>query len=1391
VAALKTAIMNKTNWLFSSTGLQVYNIPPGCNYYSTGSPEINVQGNSTTIVDGDATPSLTDHTDFGSQSVCSGTIVRTFTIQNTGTLDLTVSTPTLSGTNAADFSITANPTSPVTAGGSTTFQVTFNPSAAGLRTATITINNNDADEAVYDFAIQGTGVDPEINVQGNSTTIVDGDATPTLTDHTDFGSQSVCSGTIVRTFTIQNTGTSNLTIAAGAITLTGAHAADYTIGGITLPANIAAAGSTTFTVSFNPSATGIRVATVNIANNDCDEATYDYAIQGTGTDPEINIQGNATSIADGDATPTLTDHTDFGSQSVCSGTIVRTFTIQNTGTSTLNITSVTITGANAADYSVTTAPASTVAAAGSTTFQVTFNPSAAGVRVATINIGNDDCDEATYDYAIQGTGIDPEINIQGNATSIADGDPTPSLTDHTDFGSQSVCTGTIVRTFTIQNTGTSNLTIAAGAITLTGTHAADYTIGGITLPANIAAAGSTTFTVTFNPSATGLRTATINIANNDCDEATYDYAIQGTGTDPEINVQGNSTSIADGDATPSLTDHTDFGSQAVCSGSIVRTFTIQNTGNSNLTIGAGAITLTGANAADFSVGGITLPATIAAAGSTTFTISFDPSVTGIRVATVNIANNDCDEATYDYAIQGNGSDPEINIQGNSTNIPDGQTTPSGSNHTGFGPVQVCSGTITRTYTIQNIGATALNISSVTITGVNASDFAVTAAPPTPIPPSSSGTFQVTFDPTASGSRQATVNVFNDDCDESTYDFAIQGTGSADVTPPTVICQNITVNLDATGNASITAGMINNGSNDFCGIASISVAPSTFTCANVGPNIVTLTVTDNSGNVATCNATVTVVDNIQPVANCNNITVYLNAAGNATVTGTMINNGSSDACGIATLNASPSAFTCANVGTNPVTLTVTDVNGNTSTCTSTVTVADTVAPNVTTQNITLYLDALGNATLTAAAVNNGSTDACGIGSISVSPNNFTCANVGTNIVTLTATDVNGNTSNATATVTVADTIAPNAVCQNIDVYLDVTGNASITGTMLNNGSTDACGIASYAASPNTFTCANTGANTVTLTITDINGNVATCASTVTVVDTIDPTASCQNFALTLDAGGNGSITAADINNGSADACGPLNLSVSPSTFTCANVGTNNVILTVTDNSGNTSTCSATVTVSLPAPSNQNITICAGESITIGTNTYNSSGTYTDTLVNINGCDSILITQLTVAAPIDITTNTSGVTITANATATGYQWIDCNNANAPIIGETNQSYTATSNGDYAVIITNSGCADTSACVNINNVGIENNLEQVNLQLSPNPASDYIQISIQGLTANKIPASILDINGRVVKTWVIENTNGTFQQLFAISDLAPGMYLLQLQTTHGYTFARFIKK
>ena len=123
-------------------------------------PEMAVSGNSVEITDGDSTPSVADHTDFGNVNVVGGSLVRTFTIANPGSANLNLTrTPkvAISGTNAADFSVNVQPTTPVAAAGSTTFQVTFVPGAIGLRSATLSIANDDSDENPYDFSIQGTG----------------------------------------------------------------------------------------------------------------------------------------------------------------------------------------------------------------------------------------------------------------------------------------------------------------------------------------------------------------------------------------------------------------------------------------------------------------------------------------------------------------------------------------------------------------------------------------------------------------------------------------------------------------------------------------------------------------------------------------------------------------------------------------------------------------------------------------------------------------------------------------------------------------------------------------------------------------------------------------------------------------------------------------------------------------------------------------------------------------------------------------------------------------------------------------------------------------------------------------------------------------------------------
>lgn len=130
-------------------------------------PEINILGNAISIVDGDTSPSSKDWTDFGSMEISTGIITKTFTIQNTGDATLTIGAITISGTNAANFTVTKNPSSSISAGGNSTFSISFKPNTLGLKTATFSIVNNDSNENPYDYSIQGNGIQTFFDSDGD------------------------------------------------------------------------------------------------------------------------------------------------------------------------------------------------------------------------------------------------------------------------------------------------------------------------------------------------------------------------------------------------------------------------------------------------------------------------------------------------------------------------------------------------------------------------------------------------------------------------------------------------------------------------------------------------------------------------------------------------------------------------------------------------------------------------------------------------------------------------------------------------------------------------------------------------------------------------------------------------------------------------------------------------------------------------------------------------------------------------------------------------------------------------------------------------------------------------------------------------------------------------
>ena len=439
------------------------------NYTVTANgPEIAIKGNGILIQDGSTQSSLNDQTYFGGTQSTSGSISRSFTIYNTGTGTLNLTNApavVINGANADDFSVTSQPASAIPPGGSSTFTILFDPVASGLRTASISILNNDLTENPYNFSIQGASDLGEIDIQNRGVSIMDGSTVSYKDDNvTYFGATPIAGGSILQTFTIYNTGFADLHLTGSpVVVVSGTNASDFSI--ITQPANtIPPAGSTTFSILYDPMDWGIRSASISIANDDPDENPYNFAISGRGSIfPEIDIRGNNISIPDGATIPSLSDDTDFGSVSIAGSRADHTFTIANTGDGWLSLTGTTdkvvISGPDASDFVVTQLPKNSTNPGSSTTFVLSFIPQEVGLRTASISIANSDSDENPYNFTVQGVGFDPPPFVV--STVRANADPTnANSVDFTVRFSEDV-TGVDASDFALHTTDVTGASISA------------------------------------------------------------------------------------------------------------------------------------------------------------------------------------------------------------------------------------------------------------------------------------------------------------------------------------------------------------------------------------------------------------------------------------------------------------------------------------------------------------------------------------------------------------------------------------------------------------------------------------------------------------------------------------------------------------------------------------------------------------------------------------------------------------------------------------------------------------------------------------------------------------------------------------------------------------------
>jgi len=194
--------------------------------------------------------------------------------------------------------------------------------------------------------------------------------------------------------------------------------------------------------------------------------------------------------------------------------------------------------------------------------------------------------------------------------------------------------------------------------------------------------------------------------------------------------------------------------------------------------------------------------------------------------------------------------------------------------------------------------------------------------------------------------------------------------------------------------------------------------------------------------------------------------------------------------------------------------------------------------------------------------------------------------------------------------------------------------------------------------------------------------------------------------------------------------------------------------------------------------QNITICDGETVLVGSSTYTTSGNYTDVLTHpITGCDSIVITNLSVNPAFDLTLISMFDQASANMIGVNYQWVDCNN-NFQIVSNSSsnlQTFVPSIYGSYAVVLSQNNCKDTSDCILIGPLSL-NEFDADWVTIYPNPLIDKLHIESE-ITMEK--TTIYSSVGKLV--WTKNNLN-TQKVIININDLKKGAYILEIETLNG---------
>ena len=180
---------------------------------------------------------------------------------------------------------------------------------------------------------------------------------------------------------------------------------------------------------------------------------------------------------------------------------------------------------------------------------------------------------------------------------------------------------------------------------------------------------------------------------------------------------------------------------------------------------------------------------------------------------------------------------------------------------------------------------------------------------------------------------------------------------------------------------------------------------------------------------------------------------------------------------------------------------------------------------------------------------------------------------------------------------------------------------------------------------------------------------------------------------------------------------------------------------------------------------NSTYC-GTAFSFGSQIIDAPGIYYDAFLVAGACDSLVALNVTDNSP-DVSVTSNNNYLLANAANANYQWVNCSTSSV-VTGAVNQAFIPTTNGEYAVIVTQNFCSDTSDCINFTTAGFENLIVQ-ELQISPNPAQEFFQISLP-FWATNAEIEVFDISGKKVLSELFTGNQAIIDRDAAIT---PGLY------------------